>query len=73
MATKNSKITIFLEPFEMALLTDLAKRGNASASCLAKELIHEALEAREDMKLSALAVERDIEDIETVSHEEAWK
>lgn len=73
MATKNPRLNITMEPFEVTLLTDLAKQEDKSISSLAKELIREALELREDMILSAIATERDTDDIETVSHEQAWK
>ncbi len=73
MATKNPRLNITMEPFEVSLLNDLAKRTDRSVSSLAKELIFEALELREDMALSAIAAERDTDDIETVSEEEAWK
>lgn len=73
MATKNSRLNITMEPFEVTLLTELAKRQDKSVSSLVKELIREAFEVREDMILSAIATERDTADLETVSHEEAWK
>jgi hypothetical protein len=73
MATKNPRLNITMEPFEVTLLTKLAKQEDRSVSSLVKELLREALEVREDMVLSAIAAERDTDDLETVSHEEAWK
>lgn len=73
MATKNPRLNITMDPDEVTLLTDLAKQQDKSVSSLVKELLREALELREDMILSAIAAERDTDDLITVSHEEAWK
>jgi hypothetical protein len=42
-------------------------------SFLAKELILEALEQREDLALSEIAKVRDIKRAKTIKHEDAWK
>jgi len=54
------------------MLNYLAKKDpSGSVSCVAKQLILEALELREDFYLSKLAESR--EDQRTISHEKAWK
>ena len=40
---------------------------------LAKELIEEALEKREDLYLSSIALSREEGDFKKISHEETWK
>lgn len=73
MASNNAKLNIRMDPIEITIIKKLAKQANKSVSDLAKELMREALELREDMILSALATERDGDDIQTMPHEEAWK
>jgi hypothetical protein len=73
MSTKNPRINITIEPATETLLSLLAKREQRSVASLATELIVEALERREDMVLSAVAQKRDIEDAETIEHEDVWK
>lgn len=66
-------ISFTLKPIEMDILSILAKKEGKPIDELVIQLIHEALELREDMMLSAIANERDTDDIETVLHQEAWK
>lgn len=73
MPTKNPRINITLEPATAAILTSLSEQEHKSTSSLAKELILEALERREDMVLSAIAESRDHADQKTISHNDAWK
>jgi len=73
MPTKNPRINITFEETTAGLLSDLADQENKSVSGLAKELILEALERREDMSLSALAEIRDHATAKKVKHEDAWK
>ncbi len=49
------------------------KQENKSVSMLAKELILEALEYREDLALSTLAKIRDKSKVKKIKHEDAWK
>ena len=49
MRTNNPRINITLEESTAGLLTSLADQEHKSISSLAKELILEALERREDM------------------------
>jgi len=73
MATKNPRINITLEPAISSFMTALAKEGHMSVANLARNLIIEALERREDRCLSAVAELRDIPGVKTVSHDDAWK
>lgn len=73
MPTKNPRINITLEPTTVAILASLGEKERKSTSSLAKELILEALERREDMVLSAIAEDRDIEGRKTIKHTDAWK
>ncbi|HSW70154.1 MAG TPA: hypothetical protein VLI69_08415 [Gammaproteobacteria bacterium] len=60
MPTKNPRINITLEESTAGLLANLAEHEQKSISSLAKELILEALECREDMALSVIAKIRDV-------------
>ena len=73
MPTKNPRINITFEEATAALLAHLARQEHMSVSSLAKELILEALERREDMVLSAIAEIRDIENGKRIKHDDAWK
>lgn len=73
MATKNPRINIMLEDSIAGLLSTMAKQEHRSVSSLAKELLVEALERREDMALSTLAELRDTPKTKRVKHDDAWK
>lgn len=73
MPTKNPRINITFEEASAELLIQMAKQENKSVSSLAKELILEALEHREDVVLSSIAHGRDIEDEKKIEHDDAWK
>jgi len=73
MPTKNPRINITLEESTVGLLANLAEHEHKSISSLAKELVLEALERREDMTLSAIAKIRDITNAKRIKHDEAWK
>lgn len=73
MPTSNPRINVTFEPALAALLASLARQENKSVSALAKELVIEALERREDMALSAIANLRDKAQQKLVSHDEAWQ
>jgi hypothetical protein len=62
MPTKNPRVNITFDPSMMNIVTSLAK-----------ELILEALERREDMNLSALAKVRDVKKAKRVKHDDAWE
>lgn len=73
MPTKNPRLNITFDPPTAAILVTLSDQEHKSISSLAKELILEALERREDMVLSNLAKVRDVKNAKKVKHEDAWK
>ncbi len=73
MPTKNPRINITVEEAAADLLAIMAKREKKSISSIAKELILDALERREDLALSELAHMRESENGKRVKHKDAWK
>jgi hypothetical protein len=73
MPTKNPRINVTFEKTTARLLAQIAHQEHKSVSGLAKELIMEALERREDMALSAIAKRRDVEGVRLVGHKDALK
>lgn len=72
MPTKNPRVNITFDPAVMKVVETLAKKENLSVSSVARELILEALDRREDMALSAIAKIRDVEKVKKVKHDDAW-
>ena len=75
MPTKNPRVNIVVEPLLYEVMNDLASREGVSMSTLARDLIREALELREDAALAVLASEREetFSRDTALSHEELWK
>lgn len=73
MPTKNPRINITLEESMAGILSRLAHQEHKSISSMAKELVLEALERREDMALSAIAEIRDKAKAKRIKHNDAWK
>jgi hypothetical protein len=73
MPTSNPRINITLEKSLAILLEQQAKHEHKSVASIAKELILEALERREDMALSAIAEIRDVDKAKRIKHEDVWK
>jgi hypothetical protein len=75
MPTKNPRVNIVVEPPIYSVMHDLAAIEGVSMSTLARDLIKEALELREDVALAALADKRmETFDRKTMlSHEDMWK
>jgi len=73
MPTKNLCLNITFEPDIAALLNSLAKLEEKSVSSMAKELILEALEQREDMVLSKIAETREQQPSPLLNHDDIWK
>ena len=73
MPTQNPRVNITFDPETAGLLAHFAEQEHKSISGLAKELVLEALERREDMELSALAKIRDIAGAKIVKHKDVWK
>lgn len=74
MPTKNPRVNVVVEPPLYSIMHDLAEKMGVSMSTLARDLIREALEIREDVALGDFAETR----METfnrdsaLSHEETW-
>ena len=73
MPTTNPRVNITFEPSVMSLVVSLAKQEHRSVASLAKELILEALERREDKVLSAVAQVRDKKTAKRKKHDDVWK
>jgi predicted DNA-binding protein len=73
MPTKNQRINITTNEKLMSNIALIAKQEKKTVSTLAKELIEEALDKREDMYLSTIANSREVESKKVVQHTEAWK
>jgi hypothetical protein len=74
MSTKNPRLNITFEDVTLNLLTQLTAHEHKSTASLARELIIEALDRREDMSLSTLAESREaFNQAKYVSHKDAWK
>ena len=55
MPTENPRVNIVVEPPLYGMMHDIAQAQGVSLSALARDLIREALELREDVALAALA------------------
>ena len=73
MSTKNPRINLTLEESTVNVLAKLAMQEHKSIAGVARELVLEALERREDRALSAIAKTRDTTKIKRIKHEDAWK
>ena len=75
MPTIKPRLNVTFDRATVLILSDLAKQEHISVSSLAKELILEALERREDFQLSLLAKLRDKDKKQQkyVRHNDAWK
>lgn len=73
MPTTNPRVNITFEPILQETIAALAKRQHMSVSSIAKELIIEALELREDVNLAKIAEKRETKKGKIISHEDAWK
>ena len=73
MPTKNQRINITTNEKLMSNITLIAKQEKKTVPALAKELIEEALDKREDMYLSTVANSREIENAKVMQHIEVWK
>ena len=73
MVTKNPRLNITLDEILMGVLQAVAERESKSVSRVARELIVEAVNRREDHYLSDIATKRDVKNMKYISHEDAWK
>ena len=72
MPTPNPRINIVTNAELYQSLVILAESEDKSLSAVAKDLILEALDKREDRYLSNIANARDKGDSKTMSHKEIW-
>ena len=74
MPTKNPRVNIVVEPPLYGIMHDLAAASGVSMSTLARDLIREALELREDVAIGAFAETRmkTFDPDSALSHEETW-
>ncbi len=73
MPTNNPRVNITFDPAIMTLVSSLAKQEHMSVASLAKTLILEALDRREDRALSTLAEFRDTKTAKRNKHDDVWK
>jgi hypothetical protein len=74
MPTKKPRVNVVVEPPIYGVMHDLAEIEGVSMSTLARDLIREALELREDVMLSKFAEHREktFHDESALSHEDVW-
>ena len=72
MPTQKPRLSLTLASETISLLGGLAEQVQQSAAGLARDLILEGLEHREDVALTRLAELRCIEGRATVKHSDAW-
>ncbi len=74
MPSKNPRINIVVEKPLYGIMRDLAETEGLSMSLLARDLIKEALELREDAALAGLAEERErsFDRKTALTHKELW-
>jgi hypothetical protein len=74
MPTEHPRVNIVVEPLLYGLMHDIAEAQGLSLSALARDLIREALELREDVSLAGLAEERDhtFNKKKSLSHKQVW-
>lgn len=75
MPAKNPRVNIVLDPLLYAALGRMAERDGVSMSLEARDLIKEALEAKEDIYWDLVAADRAMTYIakKAVSHKDIWK
>ncbi len=75
MPTKNPRVNIVVEPQLYSVMHDLATSEGISMSTIARDLIRESLDLREDVALAAFADTR-MESFDrkvALSNEDVWK
>ena len=75
MPTKNPRVSIVVEPPLYGVMHDLATSEGVSMSTIARDLIREAIDLREDVALAAFADTRikTFDKKEALSHEDVWE
>ena len=72
MATKHPRLNVVMNDDLIKTLSFIADHEDKSLSVIARELIEESLEKREDYHLSAMAMSREDDAKEYISHDDAW-
>ena len=72
MATKHPRLNVVMTSELMNTLNFISEHEEKSLPVIAKELIEESLEKREDYHLSALAMRREEDAKDYITHEKAW-
>jgi hypothetical protein len=72
MAKRSAQLKISVDVATAEAIVYIAERESKSISTVAKELLREAVERREDMDLADLARQRDALSSGVVEHENAW-
>ena len=75
MPTKNPRVNIVVEPPLYVAMHELATSQGVSMSAIARDLILEAINLREDVALSAFADKRmtTFDREAALAHEDVWK
>ena len=75
MPTKNPRVNIVVEPPLYMAMQDLAECEGVSMSTVARDLIREAMDLREDVALAALADTRikTFDRKKALTHEVVWE
>jgi predicted DNA-binding protein len=75
MPTKNPRVNIVVEPPLYSVMHDLATSEGISMSTIARDLIREAIDLREDVALASVADTRmkTFDRKAALSHEDVWK
>ncbi|MBA4367875.1 MAG: antitoxin, RHH family protein [Desulfobacterium sp.] len=75
MPTKNPRVNIVVEPLLYNVIHDLATSEGVSMSTIARDLIREAIDLREDVALAVFADKRmkSFDRKVALSNEEVWK
>lgn len=75
MPTKNPRVNIVVEPPLYSVLHDIASSEGVSMSTIARDLIREAIELREDIALADFADTRmqTLDRAKALSHDDVWK
>jgi len=75
MPTKNPRVNIVVEPPLYSVMHDLAISEGVSMSTIARDLIREAIDLREDVALATLADTRmkTFKRKVALSHKDVWK
>ena len=75
MPTKNPRVNIVVEPPLYSAMQDLATTEGVSMSTVARELIREAIDLREDVALAALADTRikTLDRKKALTHKDVWE